>query len=78
MCERKYEHVHCPNCGGTDVKLAGGKGKFIGSVGGMIARYDCKSCNTSFTLVVTGDEFFPDRGFGFDKKDMNVLFGKPA
>jgi Zn finger protein HypA/HybF involved in hydrogenase expression len=78
MSERKYEHVHCPNCGGTEVKLVGGKGKFIGSVGGTIVRYDCKSCNTSFNLVITGDDVFPDRGFGFTKDDLNILFDKPA
>jgi Zn finger protein HypA/HybF involved in hydrogenase expression len=76
--ERKYRRVHCPNCGGIDVKLAGGKGKFIGSVGGMILRHICKSCNSGFTMIVTGDEMFPDRGFGFTGKDLNVLAGKPA
>jgi Zn finger protein HypA/HybF involved in hydrogenase expression len=76
--ERKYRHVHCPNCGSTDVKLAGGKGKFIGSVGGMIVRHTCKSCNSGFTMIVTGDEMFPDRGYGFIKEDMNVLLGKTA
>jgi Zn finger protein HypA/HybF involved in hydrogenase expression len=76
--ERKYRYLHCPNCGGTDVKLVGGKGRFVGNVGGMIVRHTCKSCNSGFTMIVTGDEMFPERGFGFTGTDLNVLVGKPA
>jgi Zn finger protein HypA/HybF involved in hydrogenase expression len=76
--EQKYCHLHCPNCGSTDVKLVGGKGKFIGNVGGMIVRHICKSCDSGFIMIVTGDEMLPDRGFGFTEKDLSVLTGRPA
>jgi Zn finger protein HypA/HybF involved in hydrogenase expression len=81
MCDyadKKHQSVHCPKCGSPDVRLAGGKGKFIGGVGGMIVRNICKSCNSGFTMIITGDEMFPDRGFGFIEKDLNILLGKPA
>lgn len=74
----KYRHIHCPACGGTDVKLVGGKGRFIGKTGGMIFQHICKFCDSVFTLVITGDEFFPDRGFAFVQKDLGILFGKSA
>jgi Zn finger protein HypA/HybF involved in hydrogenase expression len=81
MCDsvnQKYQKVHCPKCGSVDVQLTAGKGKFVGSVGGMIVRHTCKSCNSGFTMIVTGDEMFPNRGFGFTDKDLNILLGKPA
>ena len=78
LFRKKYQQVHCLSCGGTEVSLSSGKGKFKGSVGGMVARHKCKTCGSEFTVIITGDEFFPDRGFPFTPKDLDVLFGKTA
>jgi transposase-like protein len=74
----KYQHIHCPSCGGMNVKLIEGKGQFVGSVGGMIVRYVCKNCNSNFTMIITGDEMFPDRGFALTNRDLSIALGKSA
>jgi len=68
------QNIHCPWCGGTSVKLVNGQGKFVGQVGNCLAIYHCSSCDRNFNLMITGDDFFPDRGFGVTPEDYNVKF----
>jgi transposase-like protein len=58
----KYRRIHCPICDDENVKLVGGKGRFVGNVGGMSVCYVCKNCNSNFSMTITGDEMFPNLG----------------
>jgi len=72
--EKALEVIHCPRCGGTSTALKNSKGRFHGSVGSFLARYGCSDCGKSFNLLITGDDFFPDRGFGVIEDDFNIKF----
>jgi Zn finger protein HypA/HybF involved in hydrogenase expression len=74
----KHKHIHCPICGNTNVKLVEGKGRFVGNAGGMIVCHVCENCNSSFIMIITGDEMFPDRGFDLTDRDLSIAVGKSA
>jgi len=70
----RLREIHCPWCGGTSLKLKECKGKFTGSVGSCIVKHTCTTCDRDFILVITGDDFFPERGFGLVPEDFNIKF----
>jgi len=74
----KYQEVHCPACGGTDTNLTSSVGRFLGNAGGSINGFACRSCNSTFNLLITGDEMFPERGYPANQNDFDILFKKTA
>jgi len=68
---QQFMVIHCPWCGSILTVLKGAKGRFKGSVGSSLLQYTCSDCNKNFNLLITGDDFFPDRGFGPIEGDFN-------
>jgi hypothetical protein len=70
----RLEHVHCSWCGSENMRLKGSKGKFRGNVGSMLAIHECRDCGRRSNILITGDDFFPERGFGVGRSDYNIKF----